>query len=94
MSELTFDELVEATMQLEPELRQALLHLLQVAAPTLTSSVTDADAFTQTDVLSEAGAYSVFTPLMDSHPHATEATTAELMAAVQCLSCEWEEEAV
>lgn len=90
MQVLTFEELVEATMQLEPSQRHALVHLLDMtplaAAPE--------EAALQSEVLSEAGAYSVFTPLCDVHPHAVDATDADLLAAVQSLSSEWEEEPV
>ena len=90
MQVLTFEELVEATMQLEPSQRHALVHLLDMtplaAAPE--------EAALQSEVLSEAGAYSVFTPLCDVHPHAVDATDADLLAAVQSLSSDWEEEPV
>lgn len=90
MQDLTFEELVEATMRLQPELRYALVQLLHVAPPVGGSE----DLLLQSEVLSEAGAYTVFAPLCDVHPHAVDATDAELLAAVQSLSCEWEEEVV
>lgn len=90
MQDLTFDELVEATMRLEPELRHTLAQLLHVASP----AAGNEDSFLQADVLNEAGAYSVFAPLCDEHPHGLDATDADLLAAVQSLSSEWEEEPV
>lgn len=90
MQDLTFEELVEATMRLQPELRHALVQLLHVTSPVGASE----ESLLQTEVLSEAGAYTVFAPLCDDHPHGLDATEAELLAAVQSLSCEWEEEAV
>jgi hypothetical protein len=90
MQALTFEDLVEASMQLEPGLRHALVQLLDVT-PVATAAEESA---LQSGVLNEAGAYSVFAPLCDVHPHAAEATAADLLAAVQCLSSEWEEEPV
>jgi hypothetical protein len=90
MHDFTFEELVEATMRLDPDLRQMLAQLLD-SAP---SAEVDEEALLQAEVLNEAGAYSVFTPLCDAHPHAADATDAELLAAVQALSSEWEEEPV
>jgi hypothetical protein len=90
MQALTFEDLLEASMRLEPGLRHALVQLLEVT-PDATAAEESA---LQSGVLSEAGAYSVFAPLSDVHPHAAEATAAELLAAVQCLSSEWEEEPV
>jgi hypothetical protein len=90
MQDLTFEEVLEATMRLEPELRHVLVQLLHVTP----SEAGNEDSVLQSEILSEAGAYSVFTPLCDVHPHGVDATDAELLAAVQCLSCEWEEEAV
>ena len=91
MQALTFEELVEASMQLEPGLRHALVHLLDV---TPVAAAAAEESALQSGVLGEAGAYSVFAPLCDVHPHAAEATAADLLAAVQCLSSEWEEEPV
>ena len=88
MHDFTFEELVEATMRLDPDLRQMLAQLLDAAPP----AAADEESLLQADVLNEAGAYSVFTPLSDVHPHAAEATDADLLAAVQALSSEWEEE--
>jgi hypothetical protein len=88
MQDLTFEQLVDATMRLQPELRQALVHLLGVTLP----ATEDEDALLQTEVLNEAGAFSVFAALPDEHPHNHDATEADLLAAVQCLSSEWEEE--
>jgi hypothetical protein len=90
MQDFTFEELVEATMRLDPDLRQMLAQLLD-SAPT---AEVDEEALQQAEVLNEAGAYSVFMPLCDAHPHAPEATDAELLAAVQALSSEWEEEPI
>jgi uncharacterized surface protein with fasciclin (FAS1) repeats len=88
MQDLTFDELVEATMRLEPELRHTLVQLLHVT-PFLAENE---DLMLQSEVLNEAGAYSVFAPLADAHPHNPDATEAELLAAVQAISSEWEGE--
>lgn len=88
MPEMTFDELVEATMRLQPELRRTLVQLLHVTPP----STEHDDAFLQSEVLNEAGAYSVFSPLPEAPPHNADATGAELLAAVQSISSEWEEE--
>jgi hypothetical protein len=90
MQDLTFEEVVEATMRLQPELRHVLVQLLQVTPPVAGSDESDL----QSDVLKEAGAYSVFAPLCHDHPHGGDATDADLLAAVQSLSCEWEEEPV
>jgi hypothetical protein len=90
MHDFTFEDLVEATMRLEPDLRQMLAQLLDTAP----SALTDDESLLQAEVLNEAGAYSVFTPLSDAHPHAADATDADLLAAVQSLSSEWEEEPV
>ncbi len=90
MQDFTFEELVEATMRLDPDLRQMLALLLD-SAP---AAELDEESLQQAEVLNEAGAYSVSTPLCDAHPHAPDATDAELLAAVQALSSEWEEEPV
>ena len=76
MQVLTFDELVEATMRLEPELRHTLVQLLYVSPPAAGKE----DTFLQADVLNEAGAYSVFAPLCAEHPHGQDATEADLLA--------------
>ncbi len=90
MQVLTFEDLVEASMRLEPDLRHALVQLLEV-----TPLTADAEEWLlQAEALNEAGAYSVFAPLCDVHPHAAEASEADLLAAVQFLSSEWEEEPV
>jgi hypothetical protein len=88
MQELTFEELVDASMRLQPELRHSLAQLLNVTPPAPRAD----EASLQAEVLSEAGAYSVFAPLHDQHPHSADASDAELLAAVQSLSSEWEEE--
>ena len=90
MQDLTFEQLVEASMRLDPDLRLMLAQLLDAAPP----AFADEESLLQAEVLNEAGAYSVFTPLCDAHAHAVEATDADLLAAVQCLSSEWEEEPV
>lgn len=90
MQALTFEELLEATMRLEPDQRHALVHLLDVTP----HAAAVEEVALQAEVLSEAGAYSVFAPLCDAHPHAVDATDADLLAAVQSLSSEWEEEPV
>jgi hypothetical protein len=87
--DLTFEDLVEASLRLQPEQRHLLAQLLQV---TSTPQGGD-DPLLQAEVLNEAGAYSVAAPLSDLHPHGHDATDAELLAAVQCISSEWEEEA-
>jgi hypothetical protein len=58
----------------------------------LGTSFPASDPFSETYVLNEAGAFSVFTTLADIHPRDAAITNAELDAASQCLSCEWEEE--
>ncbi len=88
IQELTFEELVEATRRLEPEQRHVLAQLLHVS-PTQTIHE---DSFPATAFLNEAGAYSVFAALDDVHPQPHAATEAELLAAVQSISSEWEEE--
>jgi hypothetical protein len=90
MRDFTFEELVEATMRLEPELRHSLVQLLHITP----LAAEDDDAMLQSEALNEAGAYSVFTPLPDAPPHNHDATEAELLAAVQALSSEWEGEQV
>jgi hypothetical protein len=87
MTDITFDQLLEATRSLMPHQRQVLAQMLH-----LISAAPEVDALTEADVLSEAGAFSVFTPLHDEHPHTTTISDAELVAAAQCISCEWEEE--
>jgi hypothetical protein len=82
----TFEDLVEATLRLQPEQRHLLAQLLQVT-PLADGSE---DPLLTAEVLSEAGAYSVSAPLSDLHPHSHDATDAELLAAVQCISSEWE----
>jgi hypothetical protein len=88
MQELTFDQLLEATRTLGPQERQVLAQTLQLASALPQA----ADSFVEAEVLNEAGAFSVFTPLHDAHPHKTVITDAELVAAAQCISCEWEED--
>jgi len=90
MQDFTFEDLVAASMRLDPDLRQMLVQLLDVAP----HPAADEESLVQAEVLNEAGAYSVFIPLCDAHFHAANATDAELLAAVQCLSSEWEEEPV
>lgn len=90
MQALTFQDLVEATKHLDTDLRHALVQLLEVTPPAADAE----ESVLQAEILSEAGAYSVFTPLCDVHPHAAEATEADLLAAVQSLSSEWEEEPI
>lgn len=87
MREISFEQLLEAACTLEPEQRRILTHLLQIGV----SVQAEDNAFAELDVLSEAGAYSVFTPLAEL-PAASEAISdVELIAASQCISCEWEE---
>jgi hypothetical protein len=88
MQELTFDQLLEAASTLAPEQRQVLAQILHVA--TVAPQVND--SFADSDVLNEAGAFSVFTPLHDTQPHQPIISDEELMAASQCISCEWEED--
>jgi hypothetical protein len=88
MQDLTFEELVDATMRLQPDLRHALVQLLHVTPP----PADDEESLLLADVLNEAGAYSVSAFLADTHPHAHDASEADLLAAVQSLSSEWEEE--
>jgi len=92
MQELTFDQLLEAARTLAPEQRQVLAQMLHIvsAMPQVGDAFTD--AFTDAEALNEAGAFSVFSPLPEPHPHQTVITNEELMAAVQCISCEWEED--
>jgi hypothetical protein len=77
-------------MRLQPEQRQVLCHLLQIS-PT---EAAGEDSFPVSVFLGEAGAYSVSAALDDVHPHAHDVTEAELLAAVQSISSEWEEEPV
>lgn len=88
MQELTFDQLLEAASTLAPQQRQVLAQILHVA----TAAPQATDSFAGSEVLNEAGAFSVFTPLHDSHPHQTVISDEELIAASQCISCEWEED--
>jgi hypothetical protein len=88
IQELTFEDLVEATLRLEPEKRQVLAQLLHVSP---TQTVED-DSFPASAFLNEAGAYSVSLALDDVHPQSHVVTEAELLAAVQSISSEWEDE--
>jgi hypothetical protein len=90
IQELSFEDLVEATMRLQPEQRQVLAQLLHVS-PTQAGRE---DTFPASIFLGEAGAYSVFIPLDDVHPQPHLVTEAELLAAVQSISSEWEEESL
>lgn len=98
MQEISFDQLLEATRTLRPEQRQALAQVLRLGtiAEGVFNSPADlyADALLDAEVLSEAGAYSVFAPLETEHTAAGTIADAELFAASQCISCEWEEEDV
>jgi len=91
MQKVSFEQLLEAARTLEPEQRRVLTHMLQFGDFTPPRHVEEG-AFAELEVLNEAGAYSVFMPL-DGLPTAPEAISdSELMAASQCISCEWEEE--
>lgn len=91
MQKISFEQLLEATRALEPEERRVLTHMLQFGDFTPSQGLSES-AFAELEVLNEAGAYSVFMPL-DGLPAAPEAISdAELMAASQFISCEWEEE--
>lgn len=92
MQELSFDQLLEATRTLPSEQRRILAQMLEMATAVPEDEDSFADVEMLNEVLSEAGAYSVFTPLADVHPHETVITDADLLAASQCISCEWEEE--
>lgn len=89
MQAISFDQLLEATRSLPLEQRQILAEMLSL------SSVPqgDDDLVAAAEVLNEAGAYSVADPLVeDAHVQPARISDAELMAAAQCISCEWEEE--
>jgi hypothetical protein len=88
MQELTFDQLLEAACTLAPQQRQALAQMLHLVSATPQAD----DSFIDAEVLNEAGSFSVFTPLHDSHPNQAVISDAALLAAAQCISCEWEEE--
>lgn len=88
MRDISFDQLLEAALDLQPEQRQALVQVLHLTP----SFVQRDEPFAEIEVLGEAGAFSVFTELHDDHPHAARISDAELLAAAQCISCEWEEE--
>ena len=64
MQDLAFEELLEATMRLKPELRHVLMQLLHVTP----AEAGNEDSFLQSEILSEASAYSVFTPLCNVQP--------------------------
>ena len=88
MQEISFEQLLEAARTLEPEQRRVLSHMLQLGA-----SVPAGDStFVELDVLNEAGAYSVFTSLEEPSAAPEAISDAELIAASQCISSEWEEE--
>lgn len=88
MSEISFEQLLEAVRILEPEQRRVLTHMLQFGA----SAPPEDNTFVELDVLNEAGAYSVFTPLAEPSAAPEAISDAELIAASQCISCEWEED--
>ena len=91
MQKISFEQLLEAARTLEPEERLVLTHILQFGDFAPPQDLRDG-AFAELEVLNEAGAYSVYVPL-DELPAMHEAISdAELMAASQCISCEWEEE--
>lgn len=90
MQPIPFEQLIEAARSLEPQQRDALAQVLHLVSttPAMENAFADVDA----EVLNEAGAFSVFAPLPDEHPHAAAITDAQLIAATQCISCEWEDE--
>ena len=93
MQTLSFEQLLETARTLEPEQRSVLIHMLQFGDFTPPRELEEGD-FAEVEVLNEAGAYSVFMPL-DGLPAAREGISdAELIAASQCISCEWEEELI
>ena len=75
---------------LGPQQREALAQVLHLTTITLGEDESLADV--EAEVLNEAGAFSVFAPLPEVHPHPAAITDAQLVAAAQCISCEWEEE--
>ena len=88
MREISFEQLLEAARTLAPEQRRVLTHMLQLGVTVPPEDST----FVEADVLNEAGAYSVFTPLAEPSAAPEAISDAELIAASQCISCEWEED--
>ena len=92
MHEVPFDQLLEATSTLRPQQRPALAEVLQLATLPDGAAGPLIDPLAEGEVLNEAGAFSVFAPLPADHPAAGNISDAELIAASQCISCEWDEE--
>ena len=94
MQDISFDQLLEATRTLHPEQRQALVEVLRLA-PLPDSAVGSLiDSEENGEVLNEAGAFSVFAFLPAGHSIAGKVSEADLIAASQCISCEWDEETI
>lgn len=93
MQSISFEQLLDAARSLEPEQRRVLAHLLQFGDFAAPQAIEDG-ALVEAEVLNEAGAYSVFAPLADPAAAPGTISEAELIAAVQSISCEWEEEPV
>lgn len=97
MSSLTFEQLVDAAIRLQPELRTALVQLLQIAPlphpadpPGLPTE--DDDSLEELEALREAGAFEVAAPLTDAHSHSHLVAEADLLAAVQSMATGWEDD--
>ena len=93
MQNLSFEQLLETARTLEPEQRSVLIHMLQFGDFTPPRELEEGD-FAEVEVLNEAGAYSVFMPLDGLSTAHEGISDAELIAASQCISCEWEEEPI
>lgn len=94
MQEIPFDQLLEATRTLQPQQRQALAELLRFATLPGGPSSLLSDLEGEGEVLNEAGAFSFLAPLPAEHFVGGKVTDAELIAASQCISCEWDEETI
>lgn len=92
MQAISFDQLIEATRLLGPQEREALAQVLHLATTLPEAGDSFADPDELDEVLNEAGAFSVFSALSDVHAQAAAITGEQLLAASQCISCEWEEE--
>lgn len=88
ISEQGFDQLVAAAQGLDPELQHALVNLIQLAP----SHASADEAVFVDENLREAGAFEVASPLVHSHAHGVTVLEADLLAAMDSMVTEWEDD--
>jgi hypothetical protein len=88
ISEQGFDQVLAAAQELDPELQHAPVNLIQLAPWYLSED----EAVFVDENLREAGAFEVSSPLIDRHPRGAPVLEADLLAAMDSMVTEWEDD--